>query len=111
MECIGKKCEGTGLEGHYGRSQSRDIFEGIFEKSVGAPVISATKKANEMEIVMISRVLGLRLNAMLMEEGSIGYDKNRYRPGRRRECRGRQALVDLTVDCRRGKKYLERTRV
>lgn len=68
MECIGKKREGTGLEGHYGRSQSQDTFECIFAHSVGAPVISATKKANEMEIVMMSRVLGLRLNAMLMEE-------------------------------------------
>lgn len=35
---------------------------------VDEPVISATKKANEMEIVMMSRVLGLRLNAILSEE-------------------------------------------
>lgn len=68
MECIGKKREGACLKGHYGRSQSRDICECIFAYSVGAPVISATKNANEMDIVMMSRVLGLRLNAMLMEE-------------------------------------------
>lgn len=68
VECIGKKREGAGLEGHYGRCQSLVLFQHSFAHCVHGPVISATKNANEMEIVMMSRVLGLRLNAMLMED-------------------------------------------
>lgn len=68
MECIGKKRKGAGLEGHYGSCQSQGKFEYTFAHGVDQPVISATKNAKEMEIVMMSRVLGLRLNAMLVEE-------------------------------------------
>lgn len=68
MECIGEKREGAGLEGHCGWSQSQVVVEHLFAPCVHGPVISATKNANEMEIVMMSRVLGLRLKAMLIEE-------------------------------------------
>lgn len=34
---------------------------------VNQPVISATKNAKDIEIVMMSRVLGLRLKAILMD--------------------------------------------
>lgn len=70
MECIGKKREGACLEGHCGYSQSLVVLEHPFGHCVDGPVISATKNAKEMEIVMMSRVLGLRLpvKAMLMEE-------------------------------------------
>jgi hypothetical protein len=44
------------------------MSECILAHCVDEPVISATKKANEIEIVIMSRVLGLRLNAMLMKD-------------------------------------------
>lgn len=47
------------------------MLERPFALCVDEPVISATKKAKEMEIVMMSRTLGLRLNAMLMRS-SLG---------------------------------------
>lgn len=68
MECIGKKRKGASLEGHYGSSQFQDKLRCTIAHGVDEPVISATKNAKEMEIVMMSRVLGLRLNAMLVEE-------------------------------------------
>lgn len=50
------------------------MFDWTLAHRIDEPVISATKKANEMEIVMMSRVLGLRLNAILSEEqGSFDY--------------------------------------
>lgn len=68
VERIGKEREGAGLEGHCGSSQYQGMLECPFARCPGAPVISATKNANEMDIVMMSRVLGLRLNAILEEE-------------------------------------------
>lgn len=81
VECIGKKRKGAGLEGHYGSSQPQATFECAFAHDIDEPVISATKNAKEMEIVMMSRVLGLRLNAMLMEEWVRMMDAARTRSG------------------------------
>lgn len=81
VECIGKKRKRAGLEGHCESSQSQDKFECAFADGIDEPVISATKNAKEMEIVMMSRVLGLRLNAMLMEEWVRMMDAARTRSG------------------------------
>lgn len=77
VECIGKEREGAGLESHCGSSQSQGMLECSSARCDGAPVISATKKAKEMDIVMMSRVLGLRLNAIL-EEGAASNGMDVY---------------------------------
>lgn len=74
------------------------VFQHPFAHFVHGPVISATKNANEMEIVMMSRVLGLRLNAMLMEDWAL--ERLDTAAGEPLDVAGERLQAGLIVECR-----------